>query len=97
MRGARLSTWVVMLQEVPRLCWYTWTIGNCKAADLELMSLRLGGGQHLFSLSEGGGGGGGDMRFIRSCILLTCAKDDIHTNSLHMQLGVGILGLTSAA
>ena len=50
MRGARLSTWVVMLQEVPRLCWYTWTIGHCKAADLELMSLRLGGGQHLFSL-----------------------------------------------
>ena len=36
--------------EVPRLRWYTWTIGHCKAADLELMSLRLGGGQHLFSL-----------------------------------------------
>ena len=49
-RGARLSTWVVMLQEVPRLRWYTWTIGHCKAADLELMSLRLGGGQDLFSL-----------------------------------------------
>ena len=81
MRGAQLSTWVVMLQEVPRLRWYTWTIGHCKAADLELMGLRLGGGQHLFSLSEGGGGGDGDTRFIRSSISLTCAKDDIHTNS----------------
>ena len=49
-RGAWLSTWVVMLQEVPRLRWYTWTIGNFKAADLELMGLRLGGGQHPFSL-----------------------------------------------
>ena len=77
MRGARLSTWVVMLQEVPRLHWYTWTKGHCKAANLELMGLRLGGGQHLFSLNEGGGGGDGNMRFIRSCISLTSAKDDL--------------------
>ena len=65
MRVARLSTWVMMLQEVPRLCWYTRTIGHCKAGNLELLGLGV---KHLFSMSEGGGGGDGDMRFIRSFI-----------------------------
>ena len=60
--------------------------------------LRLGGGQHLFSLSEGGGGGDGDMRFIRSCISLTVVmlefqiKYDTFGNWLEKRAPIGVIG-----